>query len=247
MIGDCGNDRSYEHSYGNSRATQFRNRSQSVLRQRGSRLELSSQFRLQTGDRDVHGDTVMSSQLLQHIDIPRDEMILGDDANRIGEIGKDLQALSSQPQFPFNGLITIGHTTERYHPRNPLRGSQFIPQKRWCVFLDHDSRFKIQASRKTKIFVSWPRKTIDTTMFAPTVRINARIKPNVRTVVPSDNRFRGVAIEMSLRLGSFPILATIQIKFQMQTIKPIGRILRRPSSLDSPGNTVHTNSILNAL
>ncbi len=56
-------------------------------------------------------------------------------------------------------------------------------------FAHHDLALEIESGGKTEIFMCWSRVTIDTAMLAASIRIQACLKPDIRTVVARDERF----------------------------------------------------------
>src|SRR6266576_2671560 len=82
------------------------------------------------------------------------------------------------------GLRNLARTSRRL---------QLAAQEFRRISFDHDFALEIEASRKPEILVSRPRVTIDATVFAPPLRIQARFKADIRTGIPGDNRSRSIA------------------------------------------------------
>ena len=75
------------------------------------------------------------------------------------------------------------------------------------------------------------RVTIDATMLAPAVSVDARFEADVRTVVVADDRARPVAEE--LRLWVWIILRIpVRVRFEMQLFEPVRRIAAGASRRD---------------
>ena len=80
-----------------------------------------------------------------------------------------------------------------------------------------------------------PSVTIDTTMFAAAIRIDAGREADVRAVVISDQRLRAIDEQFGLRVG-------LRVLFEAQSIKSAGRIRQRTASF-SIARLHHTASV----
>src|SRR5215472_1575361 len=120
-------------------------------------------------------------------------MVLGDDRHRVFKFGEDLDATPRDPQLSLDRLIWIGYAAQNERLRLPSWRFQFRAQQFGRIGFDHDFAFEIKAGRKPQILVSRSRVTIDATVLAPAIWIQARFKTNVWAAVPGDNRFRSIA------------------------------------------------------
>src|SRR5215217_4650276 len=128
---------------------------------------------------------MIRGELSQKIDISCNKTVLCDDRHRIAKSGKHFETATSNAELPLDGLIRIGHATQHQRLRLPPRRFQFGAQQLRRGRFHHDLALEIESGGKTEIFVRWSRVTIDAAMFAPSIRIQACLKPNIRTVVTS--------------------------------------------------------------
>ena len=129
-------------------------------------------------------------EFAEQVDIARDQAILGNDSDRVAKPREHFQASSGNPQPPFDRLIRIGYAAHGDHLGIPFSRGELVVQQLRRVHFYHNSRFKIRARRKPKVFVRRTRVTINAAVFAAAIRIEARLKANVGTVVARDNGLR---------------------------------------------------------
>jgi hypothetical protein len=79
-------------------------------------------------------------------------------------------------------------------------------------------------------------------MFATAVRIDARLEPDIRTVVPRDNRLRQIAKELRLRPRLLFFIArrvnldhVFIAEVNVQLLEPVGRVPRSASAMNRSG------------
>ena len=110
---------------------------------------------------------------------------------------RNFASTSRQPrvmlQFSLDRLIRIGHAAHHERLRLPSRRLQFGAQQLRRIGFHHDLAFEIEAGGKPEIFVGRPRITINAAVLAAAIRIQARFKANIRTVIAGDDRSRSVA------------------------------------------------------
>ena len=135
----------------------------------------------------------MSCEVAQKIDVACNKTVLCDDRHRIAKSGQHFETAASNAQLSLDRLIRIGHAAQHQRLRLPPRRFQFTAQQLWRACFHHDLAFEIESGGKAEIFVRWSGVTIDAAMFAPSIRIQACLKPNIRTVVTTDDRFGFVA------------------------------------------------------
>src|SRR4051794_10024816 len=95
------------------------------------------------------------------IDVARDEMVLGDDDDRIAELGEDAEAAARDLELPFDWLESVGHTADGDRLRRPLRRRKLFAQKLRRVFFDEDLRFEIEPGGEAEVLVCGTRETVD--------------------------------------------------------------------------------------
>ena len=119
VIVDGRNDGGDHHPCRNARLAKLSKSIEARLRGRSSRLENGAQFRIQTGQGyEDHHRTVVG-ELLQEINIPRDQTVLGNDADGVAEISEHFKAGPGDAKFSFNRLIAIGDTAHGDDVRFP--------------------------------------------------------------------------------------------------------------------------------
>ena len=146
----------------------------------------------------------MPGEIGQHVLIARDEMVLGDDHDRVAVLGEHLQATAGEFQAPLDGLIAIGHAAQGHHARLPARVLQFTPQEFGRVFLDHDLGLEIRSGAVAQELVRGPRVAIDAAVLAAAVGVERGVEADVRAVVVGEDRLRRVGQELRQRPRQFP-------------------------------------------
>ena len=91
------------------------------------------------------------------------------------------------------------------------------------VLLHHNLRLETQARRKAQVFVEGTRITIDAAMLAASIRIDARLKTNVRAVVVSDDRAGAIFEKLRARQRVL-FRVPIRIRFEVYLLETIGRV-----------------------
>ena len=183
MVRQSGNHRSDQRTDGNARFGQLFNRRQPARRLRCAWLQFSSQFAVEGSYRDEDQRGVQPGEPRQQIDVASDQLILGNNDDRILKFSEHFKTAPCELQPPLDGLIRISDTAYRDDLRLPLRRQQFAAKQLRSVLLHKDFCFEIQASGESEIFVIRPSEAVDATMFAAPIRINTRRKTHIRTVV----------------------------------------------------------------
>ena len=177
----------------------------------------------------------MPGQLSQHVDVSRHQPVLGDDGDRLVELGQDGQTASGQLQLPLEWLIRVGHSAQTQHPRLPLWRRQRLPQQIRRVLLHEDLRLEIQTGRVAQELVGRPRVAVNTAMFTSSIGIDAHLEPDIRAVVLGDDRARPVGQV----LGSWPaqgreivlvLLHLVELELVMGRLEAVGRVVPRPAT-----------------
>ena len=168
----------------------------------------------------------MARQFRKQIDVPGDQKVFRDNGDRIAELGEHFKTPARQLQFSLRGLVAIGHAAHGDDLRPPLWRRQFVAQELRRVLLHHDFGFEIQAGGKAQILVERPGVAVNTAMLATPVRIHARFKSDVGTVIAGDDRAGAVLEELRARQRIF-LGIPIRVAFEMNRFEPVGRVHRR--------------------
>ena len=127
---------------------------------------------------------------------------------------------------PFDRLIRIGDAADRDHLRLPSRRGQFTPQQCRRVLFHQDLRFEIESRREAEIFMIGPGKTINATVLASAIRIDAGIESDVGTVVVVDDG-AGLVSQKNGRVDRTGLPdRPIPIRCIRRFLEPIRRIAR---------------------
>ena len=87
-------------------------------------------------------------------------------------------------------LIGIGVRANRNGGDLVFLRRQLSFQHLGCLGPCDQPRLEIQARRQPQIGMAWPRETIDTTVFAPAIRVDRPVKRQVRRLVVADHGAR---------------------------------------------------------
>jgi len=68
-----------------------------------------AQVRVERRDRNEHRGGMVPGEFAEMIDVPRDEMVLGDDGDGIAEFRQHCQATPRELELAFDRLIRVGH------------------------------------------------------------------------------------------------------------------------------------------
>src|SRR6266480_2651148 len=109
VIRESRNDRRNHHANGNVRRTKLADRIEAAVGRRSTRLQYSLQTSVERGHRDVYCRRIASRKFAEEIDIARNEMILGDDRDRIAKFGKHFKTVARNAQLSLDRLIGVGH------------------------------------------------------------------------------------------------------------------------------------------
>jgi len=93
------------------------------------------------------------------------------------------------------------------------------------VLLDHDLALEIQAGREAEVLVGGPGVTIDTTMLAAAIWIDAGLETNVRAVVVGDNALAVIAQELRSEEG-LVLFRRVRVGFEMDFLEAVRRVCR---------------------
>ncbi len=167
-----------------SRATASSRRSAVDVRGSSARRSVSS---------SVVIDSATLAQLIrgelgEDVGVARDQRVLGDDADRVAELGQHLEAAPRQLQRPLDRLVAVGDAAEGHHLRLPRRRRQRRPEQLRRVLLDEDPRLEVEAGREAEELVRRPRIAVDAAVLAAAVRVEAGREGDVRAVVGRDDR-----------------------------------------------------------
>ena len=135
---------------------------------------------------------VLVGEAGEDVRITRDEMVLGDDADRIAKIQKDFQTRSTQFELSFYGLVAIRVAREGDGLGDPGRLSKRLPEEERRISLYENLRFEVQAGGKAEELMTGPGITINASMLTPPVGIYAVSERHIGTVVFREYGLRSV-------------------------------------------------------
>ena len=78
-------------------------------------------------------DSIVLGQFPEEVDVPCDQVVLGDDANRVSELRQHLQAPPGELEPALDGLVAVGDAAHRQELRLPSPGGQLLPQQVWAA------------------------------------------------------------------------------------------------------------------
>jgi hypothetical protein len=87
----------------------------------------TGQFGIKRRQRNAYGNGVVCRQLPQNVNVARDEMIFGDENDRVAKIGQHFEALPRQLETSFQRLVAVGDAAHRNHARLPAFETKFPP------------------------------------------------------------------------------------------------------------------------
>ena len=166
----------------------------------------------------------------EDIKVPRNQMILGYDRNRIPKCTKHLKAAPGQLETPFDGLVRVCHTRKGNDRRFPGSLRQRLGEEAWRIFLHKDLGFEIQSARQAQEFMAGSRVAVDAPMLTPSIRINTESKTNVRAVVSCYDGARRIYEEFCLRPRFRPCIFLLLLKRNTQSLESIEGIIGRAAA-----------------
>ncbi len=101
--------------------------------------------------------------------------------------GQNLDHLARDLQLALQRLIGVGVGAERDGGGLILRFGEFRAQQRGRVVLGVETRFEIQARRKSQVGVARPREAVDAAVLAAPVGIDRAVEGNVGRLVAGDH------------------------------------------------------------
>jgi hypothetical protein len=106
--------------------------------------------------------------------------------------------------------------------------SFFPAQQLRHILLDHDFALEIEAGGKAEILMKRSRVAIDAAMLAAAIRIEARLKSDVRAVVVADDGLTVILEKLrarSRRTATIIFLGVpFRVRFKMDFLKPVAWI-----------------------
>src|SRR4029077_21151570 len=181
MIRKPGNNWRNHYANWNFCCTKLFDGVESTLRRGRARFEHALQRWIERRYGNVDRRGIARRELAQNIDVARDEMVLCNDRHRIAKFCEHFEAAGRDLQFSLDRLIWISHTAQHERLRLPPWRFQLRTQQLRRIGFPHDFAFEIKTGRKPQILVSRSRVTIDATVLAPPIRVQARFKTNIRT------------------------------------------------------------------
>src|SRR5206468_71631 len=148
-----------------------------------------------------------------------------------------LETTERDLQLFFNRLIRVCYATHYERLRVPVLRFQFGAQQLGRIRFHHDFAFKIEAGRKTEVFVCRPGVTVNATMLASAIGIETCLKTDIGADVTSDDRLGSVTKILCSAAG--PLVSVrvdvdnIEvININVQSFEPIGRTPGSPPPTD---------------
>src|SRR5580692_6990698 len=160
VVGEAGDDRRDVYAYGHAGFGEEADGAQPMLGTRGARLEFSRQISIEGGDGECDGGALPARELGQKVAVARNEKIFRNEADRIAELKKYLEALAHKAEVALGGLVAIGDSTGGDELRCPLRRGQFAAKQLGCPEFDENFGFEIKAAVPTEIIMVGPRVAI---------------------------------------------------------------------------------------
>jgi hypothetical protein len=192
VIGQAGDHRRHHHADGNPRLSELAHGGEAETRPRRSRLELLGQVITQGGDRDEDGGSVLSRHLRNQVEVPRDEMVFRDDAERVPELGQHLDASARDLEPPLQRLIGIGDPAHRDFLYLVRALHELGAKKRRRIHLGENPRLEVDSRRKAEVLMRGPRVAVSAPVLAAPVRVDADAERDIGAVVLRENRARVV-------------------------------------------------------
>ena len=182
-----------------------------------------SEVAVQRGDRHRHKHRPVAPQFLEQIEVARDQVVFGHDADRIAKLGQDFQAAAREFQPPLDRLVAIRHAAHGEGLRLPPPGRELRPEQLGRALFHQNARFEVQTGREPEVLVRGPGVAVGAAVFAAAVHVQAGVEGNVRAVVVGDQRLR--IVPQKLGAGQRPaFLFRIQNEFEpLKAILRVGR------------------------
>jgi hypothetical protein len=162
-------------------------------------------------------------QLTQQVNIPRDQVIFGDDDHRISEFREHGRTGPRQLQPPFHRLVAIRDAAHRQRLRFPLWRGKLAPQQPRRLRFDHDPALEIQPGGKAEIFAGDSRIAITAPVFTPAIGVDSGPERYIRAVVVGNDALGPIPVKPGLG-GRVLCRIPIGIAFQRKGFKPVGRV-----------------------
>ena len=195
----------------------------------GARLHHPAQAAPQGGHRDVDVRAVVESHLAQDIDVPGDEVVLGDDRDRVHEIAQHLEAAAREFEPPLDRLVGVGDSRDGQHPRPPGAPGERGAEQLGRTVLDEDPALEVESGRESQVLVGRPGVAVDAAVLAAAVGVERCVEAQIRTSVPGYDRPGAVRNE----LGPGPFFAPVPgFHFDMDRFETVRRVVRYSTALE---------------
>jgi hypothetical protein len=132
-------------------------------------------------------DQAAPGHLAQDVEVTDDQGVLGDEADRLLELGGNFQAATCQPELPLGRLIAIRVPRDGDGLGHPFRSGEELAEQLRGVLLDEDLGLEIEPGVQAQVLVSRAGVAIAAPMAASAVRIDAVAEGNVGAVVLGDD------------------------------------------------------------
>ena len=161
-------------------------------RRRRARLHDARELWIERRHRDGDLGEIARGHAAEDIDVARDQVRFGDDADRMAGAFQHLEDAAHDLVAPLDRLVGIRVGADRDRARAVARGRELALQQFRRVRLHEQLRFEIEPGREPEIGVRRPRKTVDAAVLAAAIRVDRAIEGNVRRVVAGDHLAGGI-------------------------------------------------------
>ena len=131
-----------------------RDRLEAALGLRGARLHAPREVGVERRDRERRrAPRRARASSREEVGVARDQRRLGDHADRVPELGEDLEAAAREPQPALDRLVAVGVAGERHHLRLPARRAKRLAQQLGRVVLHHDAALEVEPGAEAEVLV----------------------------------------------------------------------------------------------
>ena len=192
-----------------------------------------------------YAQQVLTVQRFEQIQIPQNEAVFGDDADRMLVLEKHLQQLAGNPKAAVGRLVAVGVAAERDDLRVPIAGRQALVQQLSRVLFDHDHALKVHPCAVAPVGMGVPGIAVCAAMFAPPlVSVDAVYEGDIRTVVAAEDVFGkhlqvACAVGLSIFLFQSAVFAVGVVYVVLKGLESVVRVVLGPAAFAIKGGNVH--------
>ena len=171
-------------------------------------------------------DEVECRQLDEEVEVAGDEVVLGDDGDRVAELEEGLQAAARDPELALDRLVAVGVARQGHGLGLPGLAAELRGQQLGQVLLDQNLRLEVEAGGKPEVLVARPGVAVDAAVLAAAVGVDAEAEAEVGTVVGRKGGAAAVDEEPGARRGPFGLLAVglDRVELDMQRLEAVGGV-----------------------